>query len=191
MKRITNSLLCLSLLWLLVACDEVAQAPLTDYAVVTDDAPMSERELSACFRALGLRYERFTCMLPERTRVSFSAVEYVDGQERKTQSTGTLGVDAGKQDFLLFQKDEGDYIRFTVSSTNASVSCGTASVERNRGSTNAWIQIEELKSEKQPIYIYATNEGGISGITLPVEDIEEVVSEYDYAMVIYASLKKQ
>jgi len=191
MKILQILFLSLSVLLLAVSCDKAEESELSDYEVVKNADPLSDQEIESLFGALGLSYERFTCKLPERTKVRFSYREFREGEEQKSFGGGSVYPDGGEQDFFLFIRNEGDHVKFTLSHAGASASVGMASIdESNNASTQNWIPIKQLKEEKQPVYIYAANEGGIQSVSLPF-DLEEAVSKYDYALVLFAAVEEK
>jgi len=188
MKRKTFTFICVTVAFLSFSCHKTHEPQIAEYSVAEDTRPLSDSDIAACFKALGLQYERFTCMLPARTGVRFSSVQYINGQERGSQGSGTTYVEQGNQRFFLFLKDESNRIEFTLASPTGSVGCGSASVEGYHAKTWGWIPIKQLKPDKQPVFLYAANHGDIEGFSTPITDLEKAVAKYDFAMVIYASL---
>ncbi len=178
------ALVCLSL-----SCDKSPNVQLEDYEISENKLPLSEKDIQACFSAMGLRYTRFSCMFPKRTGLTLSSIQYVNGQEHGGKSSVTTYIDKGKQDFILFMKVEGDQVKFTLASGPVSVGCGSASTESDHASSWGWLQPKEITQDKQPVFMYAANSEGIEGFSTPLtEDIETVVAKYDFAMVIYAAI---
>jgi hypothetical protein len=181
-------MLCLLFVLLSESCKQKQESQVADYTVSKIEQPLSDKDIASCFKALDLHFERFACVFPERTRVTFSSIEYIKGQERGGKSTGTTYVDKGQQNFILFLKEDSDQIEFTLASSTGSVGCGRASVAGYHSKTWGWLPVKKLTQDKQPVFLYAANNEGISGFSTPLKDIEAEIAKYDFVMVIYASI---
>ncbi|GAH25077.1 unnamed protein product, partial [marine sediment metagenome] len=100
-----------------------------DYSIEKVDHSLSDREIESCFEVLGLRFERFRCMVPERSGLNFSSQQYIKGRARRGEASGTIYVDKGLQELTLFMKQESDSISFSVQTPSGRVGCGSASIE--------------------------------------------------------------
>jgi len=162
MKPLIISLLCFAVLFLLTSCNQ--EPNVEDYGIEKVDHSLSDKEIASCFGVLGLRFERFRCMIPKRSGINFSSQQYIEGKKRRGESSGTIYVDKGLQEFTLFMKQESDSISFSVQTPAGGAGCGSASVKDYSGKTWGWIPIKKLsQTEKQPIFLYAANVGGIKG----------------------------
>jgi hypothetical protein len=179
MKPLMIFLCCFAILFLLTSCNPEPNAE--DYSIEKVDHSLSDREIESCFEVLGLRFERFRCMIPKRSGLNFSSQQYIKGKARRGEASGTIYVDKGLQECTLFMKQESDSISFSVQTRSGRAGCGSASIEDYSGKTWGWI----------PIKFYAANAGSIKGFATDRIDIEALVNKYDFAMVIYVSIEDQ
>jgi len=190
MKPLMISLCCFAILFLLTSCNQ--EPNVEDYSIEKVDHSLSDRDIESCFEVLGLRFERFRCMIPKRSGLNFSSQQYIKGRERRGEASGIIYVDKGLQELTLFMKQESDSISFSAQTTSGGAGCGSASIEDYSGKTWGWIPIKKLsQTEKQPIFFYAANAGSIKGFATDRIDIEALVNKYDFAMVIYVSIEDQ
>jgi len=190
MRRLIIPLCCLAVVFLLTSCKQ--EPGVEDYGIDKVDYPLSDKKIESCFNVLGLRFELFKCMIPKKSGIIFSSQQYIQGKARRGEASGTLYVDKGLQEFILFIKEEDNSISFSVETGGSRSSCGSASIKDYSGKTWGWIPIKKLsQTEKQPIFFYAANVGGIKGFSPDKVDIEALVNEYDFAMVIYVSIEAQ
>ncbi|MHC4659670.1 MAG: hypothetical protein ACYS83_10935 [Planctomycetota bacterium] len=190
MKPLMIPLCCVAVLFLLTSCNQ--EPNVEDYSIEKVEHSLSDGEIESCFDVLGLRFERFKCMIPKRSGITFSSQQYIKGKKRRGESSGTIYADKGLQEFTLFIKQESDSISFSVQTGGSRSSCGSASVEDYSANTWGWIPIKKLsQTEKRPIFFYAANAGGIEGFATDRIDIESLVNKYDFAMVIYVSIEDQ
>jgi hypothetical protein len=101
-----------------------------------------------------------------------------------------MHLDKGLHEFTLFMKEEDSSISFSVQTSGSRSGCGTASVEDYSAKTWGRIPIKKLsRTEKQPIFFCAANDGGIEGFSTEKFDIEALIDKYDFVMVIYVSVE--
>ncbi len=187
MKKVSVIAVCFCAMLLLMSCDKEPQT--VAYSIAKNDQPLSDSDVGSCFDVLGLCFERFTCMVPERTGITISSKAYEAGEENGESSTGTIYVDKGLHEFMSFIKTDQGEVGFSFDSGNGSVSCSTAFVKDYSGSTHGWIPITKLSYDEQPVYVYAPNNSGIiEGFKTDTGDVEAEIAKYDYAIVIYASI---
>jgi hypothetical protein len=183
-------MVCFCGLFLLTSCKEEPVAE--NYGVNRVTSALSDSDNKACFSAAGLEFERFEIVIPARTGIVFSSEQFENGQSAGRLSSGTLYIDKGLQKFILFKRWEGNEIRFSVYHSGSKMGCGSVNTDEFRGWTSGWIPVKALKaSEKQPIIFMAANNGdSIEGFSTENFDLEVLIKKYDYATVIYASLKE-
>jgi hypothetical protein len=191
MKGLKIWLCCFAVLFLLTSCKQ--EPDLEDYGIEKVDHSLSEGEIKSCFDVLGLKFERFRCMIPKRSAISLTSQRYIEGEARGGKASGTMHVDKGLQEFTLFMKEQDNSISFSVQTSGSRGSCGSASMEDYSAKTWGRIPIKKLsRTERQPIFFCAANvDGGIEGFSTDKFDIEALIDKYDFAMVIYVSIEDQ
>lgn len=187
MKKLGISIVCLAAILPSTSCQQEPKPKVTDYSITKTNNAMSDSDIASCFAALGLHFERFTCVMPERSGIIFSSKVYRGGQETGGNSGATLYLEEGHQNLVLSLKEADDSISFSFASSTATGSFGSTPVEDYHTSLRVWTPIEKLRQDKQPIFLLAaTNNDEIEIETAP-EDIDAQVGKYDFAMVIYVS----
>jgi hypothetical protein len=188
MKALKIWLCCVGVLFLSTSCEQ--KPDLEDYGIEKVDHSLSDREIRSCFDVLGLKFERFRCMIPKRSAISLTSHQYIEGRLRRGEASGTMHVDKGLHEFTLFMKEQDNSISFYVRTSGSGSSCGSASLEDYSAKTWGPIPIKKLsRTEKQPIFFCAANDGGIEGFSTDKFDIEALIDKYDFAMVIYVSVE--
>jgi len=66
MKKLDIPVILLSIMLLAMSCEQEKEHSVADYSVTKVDQPLSDDDIASCFNALGLRFERFTCVIPNR-----------------------------------------------------------------------------------------------------------------------------
>jgi hypothetical protein len=132
-------------------------------------------------------------MIPKRSGIKFSSQQYIEGEARGGEGSGTVYVEKGLHEFTLFIKEEDNSVSFSAQTGGSRSSCGSASIEDYSAKTWGWIPIKKLsQTERRPIFCYAANvDGGIKGFSADRIDIETLVNKHDFAMVIYVSIEDQ
>lgn len=186
MKNISTLAACLAILFLCISCEQEPQ--IDDYSIEKVNQPLSNNEMISAFNALGLTIERFNCMLPQRTGITISSEQFVDGKPYGGTTEGTIYVDKGLQKLILFKKEcEDKTVEFSLKAKSGSIGCGRASLEGYHATTYGLIDIEELTPYEQPIYVFAANKSGIEGFSSNSVDVEELIDKYEFVMVLYVS----
>jgi hypothetical protein len=189
MRQTGTAIISLALMLLATSCEHKPQVE--DYAVQTVHQSLSNDEILSAFSALGLTLERFTCMFPDRTTIRISTETFVNSQPAGGSSEGTLTVNGGLQELILFIiESEDGTVKFSLKSSTGSISCGSASVKNYHGRTGSAVPIEELTQTPQPIFLYAANEDGVEGLSSDA-DMDRVLDIYDFVMVISMSIPVQ
>ena len=112
MKALKIWLCCVAVLFLLASCEQ--EPDLEDYGIEKVDHTLSDKEIESCFNVLGLRFERFRCMIPKRSAVKLTSQQYIEGEARRGTSSGTMHLDKGLHEFTLFMKEQDNSISFLV-----------------------------------------------------------------------------
>ena len=190
MKPASISIICLAVVLLLISCEQEPQ--LEDYAVQKVDNRLSDDEVLSAFNALGLSLERFRCMFPKKAGIQVSSETFVNGQPFGGNTKGTLYVDKGLQEFILFKKEsEDNTVKFSLSYRGGTIGCGSASVKGFQSKTCGALPAKNLTQTQQPIFLYAANKNGIEGFSTTSVDIKTLIDKYDFVMVIYASIEER
>jgi len=133
--------------------------------------------------------DRLKISFPEKCRLVLTEKKFVNGVST-AHGGASWEINKGRHKFTITKWVEGEKFRISVSEFWNGCSFGTG----NHQGFGSWIRsvipIEQISTEKQPIYIFAANKKGeIEEFSSTGFDIDELVKKYDLAIVIYASVK--
>jgi hypothetical protein len=187
MKNTTTLAVCFTILFLSISCKQKPQ--IDDYAIEKVNQPLSNDEVVSAFSTLGLSIVRLNCMLPQKTAIHISSEQFVDGKPHGGNTEGTLYLEKGLQKLILFKKEHADKtVEFSLNAKSGSIGCGRAILEVHGARAYGSIDINRLTPDKQPIYVYAANKGGVEGFSSGSVDIEALAAKYDFMLVVYMSI---
>jgi hypothetical protein len=132
--------------------------------------------------------DRLEISFPEKCRFVLAEKTFVNGV--KTGGGGSSwDINKGRHKFTITKWVDGKKFRISVTDFWNGHSFGF-----DHQGFGSWIRslipIEQISTEKQPIYIFAANKKGeIEEFSSTGFDIDELVKKYDLAIVIYASVK--
>ncbi|MBW8014662.1 MAG: hypothetical protein FVQ82_00615 [Planctomycetes bacterium] len=192
MRLLVISVMCVAGMFFLTSCKEKPGTGITveDYSVTKVTGDLTDREIKRLFGKAGLTFDRFEIKLPERTGITFSSEKFKNGVSLASDLIGTMYADKGLQKFMLCKRREDRELSFSIYNSGGSIGFGSGDIE-GKASTSGLIPVEKLsKTEKQPLYFFAANPRGIEGFPVENFDIETFVNKYDFAMVIYISVKE-
>jgi len=197
MRLLVVFLVCFGGVFFLTSCKEkpVSEKNIEHFSVKKVSGPLSDREIGICFSALGLSYDRFSIMIPERCGIMFSTEKFENGHSVDSGFAVTNYVNKGLQVFMLCRRQEGSEVKFSLHFPSGSSSFSVADLEESSGKTWGVIPVGKLsKEEKQPIFFFAANANtsGIEGFGYNEADfdVDYFAKKYEFAMVIYASIKQ-
>jgi hypothetical protein len=191
MRFLIISVLCFGAFFLTSCKEKPGVVEVVDYSIENVTGDLSKKDITSCFKALGLSFERFQVMLPERRVIKFSSKKFENGRPVGVSSSGTF-LEKGLQQFMLFKRQEGSELKFSIGSPSGSSSFDTVYIEDYSTSTWGKIPIRKIsEDEKQPIYFFAANKKSIESFPANNFDLEAMVAKYEFVMVIYISLAEK
>ena len=193
MRLLVVFLVCFGGVFFLTSCKEkpVSEKNIEHFSVKKVSGPLSDKEIGICFSAMGLSYDRFSIMIPERCGITLSSEKFKNGSSSGGGSIGTKYVNKGLQEFMLCKWQEGGKVTLSLHNSSSSIGFSAGDLEGYGATTSGLIPVKKLsKEQKQPIYYFAANASGISGYSAEIFDVEDFATKYEFAMVIYASIKQ-
>lgn len=195
MRYLMITVICFAGTFFLTSCKE-KPAPATtveDFSVKKVTGDLTDSEIKTLLSALGLSCERFSIMIPERCGLTFTTERYENGTLVDGSGKYTKYLDKGLESFMLCKKQEGSEYKFSIHNSSSSSSFSSGDLKGRGATTWSLIQIPKLTTEKQPIYYFAANTNGIEGYGYNAAnfDVDHFTKKYEFAMIIYASVKEK
>jgi hypothetical protein len=192
MRLLVLSLVCFGGVFFLTSCKEelALEKKVEDFSVKKIYGPLSDKEIGICFSAMGLSYDRFSIMIPEKCRIKLSSEKFKNGSSSGDGPIGTTSVNKGLQELMLCKWQEGGKVTLSFRDSSGSISFSDSDLEGYGATACGMIPVKKLSKEKQPIYYFAANASSIIGNSSEVFDVEDFAKKYEFAMVIYASIKE-
>ena len=113
-----KTILLIFIISLFFICSCRKAEPDSDYAIQYVKEPLSSDDIETVFDFLGLKIERFSYNLPEKTHVSFFTQKYINGVPQPITHSSILILDPGKNDMMLFIYCQNNSISFSVAKYN-------------------------------------------------------------------------
>jgi len=152
-----------------------------------DDA-LSSDGIEPAFDVLGLKIERFNITVPERTHLRFSTRQYVNGEVQARNASGSIWVDEGLQDLILFISHADNAIRLSIQAGGGRVGVGSASLECFDARTWGCLAGDSLmERESNPIYYFAANTDGVQ--SPETRTVDALAAKYDFVIILFAQIE--
>jgi hypothetical protein len=192
MRYLMITVVCFAGMFFLTSCKEQLATETTDeYLIVKKvTGAMTDSDIKACLSVANLDFDRFEFMLPERTEVHFLAEEFKDGQSAGVLAASKSLYQKGLQKFILCKYQNCSKLKFSIQGPYSIMGFEGSDMEGYMRLSHSMVPVKKpLSSEKQPIYILGANKVGGEVTNVTDFDLETLLKKYDYAMVIYISVK--